>query len=189
MNAQTRREPGLAPLSSIFALYGNSTFGGGTATIVELEKHIIDEQRWITREESQLAFAICRLTPGTNLLAYCVGVGWRIRGFAGAVIALAAASLPCAAIAVALTVFFSAWSMHPLTTIALRAVLAAAIGIVVGTAWTMVRPYIDRGDYARTAAFGVLAFVLVTTGLLTPFRALVLAAVVGAVTAPSEAGR
>ena len=69
MDAPIVRSPALGSLASIFALYGNATFGGGTATIVEIEKHIIDEQRWITREESQLAFAICRLTPGTNLLA------------------------------------------------------------------------------------------------------------------------
>ena len=47
----------LGSLASIFALYGNSTFGGGTATVVEIEKHIIDEHQWITREESHLAFA------------------------------------------------------------------------------------------------------------------------------------
>jgi chromate transporter len=176
----------LGSVASIFALHGNATLGGGTATIVEVEKHIIDERRWITREESHLAFAICRLTPGTNLLADCVGVGWRMRGVAGALVALAAASLPCAAIAVALTIFFAAWSTHRLTAIALSAVLAAAIGIMLGTAWTMIRPYIRRGEYARTAAFGVMAFAIVATGLSTPFRVLALAAIIGALTAPSE---
>ena len=137
MEAPIVRSPDLRSVASIFALYGNSTFGGGTATIVEIEKRIIDEHDWITREQSHVAFAICRLTPGTNLLAYCVAVGWRMRGLAGALIALAAASLPSAAIAVALTIFFAAWSTHRLTTIALHAVLAAAIGIMVGSAWTM----------------------------------------------------
>ncbi len=103
MEAPIVRSPGLGSLASIFALYGNSTFGGGTATIVEIEKHIIDEHRWVTREESHVAFAICRLTPGTNLLAYCVGIAWRMRGLVGAVVALVAASLPSAAIAVVLT--------------------------------------------------------------------------------------
>ena len=186
MEAPIVRLPGFGALASVFALYGNSTFGGGTATVVEIEKHIIDEQRWITREESNVAFAICRLTPGTNLLAYCVGVGWRMRGLVGALIALGAASLPSAAIAVGLTIFFTAWSTHRLTTIALHAVLAAAIGIMVGTAWTMVRPYVERGAYGPTVAFAMAAFILAVTGLLTPFRVLVVAAAIGAATAPSE---
>ena len=109
-----------------------------------------------------------------------------MRGVAGALVALVAVSLPCAAIAVALTIFFATWSTHRLTAIALSAVLAAAIGIMLGTAWTMIRPYIRGGEYARTAAFGVLAFAIVATGLLTPFRVLVLAAIIGAFTVPSE---
>ena len=186
MDAPIVRSPALGSLAAIFALYGNATFGGGTATIVEIERHLIDEQGWITREESHLAFAIWRLTPGTNLLAYCVGIGWRIRGVAGALVALAAASLPCAAIAVAWTIFFATWSAHRLTAIALSAALAAAIGIMLGTAWTMIRPYLGHGEYTRTAAFGILAFAIVGTGLLTPFRVLVLAAIIGALTVPSE---
>ena len=186
MEAPPVRWPKLGSLASTFALYANSTFGGGTATIVEIEKHIIDQPRWITREESHVAFAICRLTPGTNLLAYCVAVGWRMRGLAGAVIAVAAASLPSAAIAVALTIFFSAWSTHQLTTVALHAVLAAAIGIMVGTAWTMVRPFFERRAYVPTVSFAMAAFILAVTGVLTPFFVLVLAAAIGAATAPSE---
>ena len=110
-----------------------------------------------------------------------------MRGVAGALVALVAASLPCAAIAVGLTIFFTTWSTHRLTAIALSAVLAAAIGIMLGTAWTMIRPYTGRGEYPRTAAFGALAFAIVTAGLLTPFRVLMLAAIIGAFTVPLEA--
>jgi chromate transporter len=34
------------------------------------------------------------LTPGTNLLAFCTGIGWLLRGLSGALIALLAASVP-----------------------------------------------------------------------------------------------
>ena len=187
MEAPIVRAPSLTSLGSAFARYGNSTFGGGTATIVEIEKHIIDEHAWISREDSHVAYAICRLTPGTNLLAYCVGVGWRMRGIGGALVALIAASLPCAAIAVALTIFFSAWSTNRLTTVALKAALAAAIGIMVGTAWTMIRPYIERGDYGRTLVYAATALLLALSGVLTPFRVLIIAAVVGALSARPEA--
>jgi chromate transporter len=180
MEASIDRSPTLRALAAVFARYGNSTFGGGTATIVEIERHIIDERAWLSRDESHLAFAICRLTPGTNLLAYCVGVGWRMRGLLGAIVALTTASLPCAAIAVALTHFFSTWTAHRLTTGALRAALAAAIGIMVGTARLMVRPYVARREYARTAAFATTALFLALSGTLTPFRVLAAAAVLGA---------
>jgi hypothetical protein len=51
----------------------------------------------------------------------------------------------------------------------------------------MIRPYVELGEYVPTIAFDVTAFVLEMTGVLTPFRVLVLAAVIGAVAVPSEA--
>ena len=179
--------PRVTALASVFARYGNSTFGGGTATIVEIEKHIIDEHQWLSRDDSHLAYAICRLTPGTNLLAYCVGVGWRIRGVGGAAVALTSASLPCAAFAVVLTMFLSTWSAYPFTKSALKGALAAAIGIMIGTAWTMIRPAIQQRHYARTLLYGIVACVLAVIGALTPFQLLLVAAVTGAVAAPAEA--
>lgn len=186
MDSPIEPSPRLAGLASVFARYGNSTFGGGTATIVEIEKHIVDERQWVSRDHSHLAYAICRLTPGTNVLAYCVGVGWRIRGIAGAVVALTTASLPSAAVAVALTIFFSTWSTHALTASALKAALAAAIGIMIGTAWTMIRPAIQQREYVRTIGYGVLAFLLGVFHVLSPVQLLVLAALVGALSAPAE---
>src|SRR6476646_11982270 len=90
----TVRRPSLPALASVFGWYGNSTFGGGTATVVEIERHIIDEHEWLARRDSHLAYAISRLTPGTNLLAYCVGAGWRMRGLTGALVALCPTSVP-----------------------------------------------------------------------------------------------
>jgi hypothetical protein len=37
-----------------------------------------------------LAYALSRLTPGTNLLAFCTAVGWLILRLPGALLALAA---------------------------------------------------------------------------------------------------
>lgn len=37
------------------------------------------------------------------MLAFCTGVGWLVRGLPGALVALVAASVPCAIMVVALT--------------------------------------------------------------------------------------
>ena len=176
----TVRRPSLRALASVFGRYGNSTFGGGTATIVEIERHVIDEHEWLSRRDSHLAYAISRLTPGTNLLAYCVGAGWRMRGLAGAIVALCAASLPSAAMATALTRFFALWSERPLTAAALRGALAAAIAIMVGTAWTMMRPTMQGRRAIRTVVLAVAAFALAYVVRVTPVQVLFAAAVFGA---------
>jgi chromate transporter len=172
--------PDLLVLAGVAAVSGNSTFGGGTATIVEIERQVIDARGWLTRTDSHLAYAISRLTPGTNLLAYCVAVGWRMRGAMGAVVVLIAVSVPSAAIATVLTVFFASWSEHPLTARALNAVFAAAVAIVAGTVWTMVRPYVEQRNYVRTLLFGAGGLLLTASDAASPFQVLVIAAAAGA---------
>jgi chromate transporter len=172
--------PPLPRVAAVLALAGNSTFGGGTATIVEIERHLIDRHGWFLRSDSHLAYAISRLTPGTNLLAYVVAVGWRMRGAMGAVVALMAVSVPGAALAVVLTAFVAGWAEHPLTAPALNAVLAAAVAIMAGTSWTMVRPYIEQRAYLRTFLFAGSGLLVALTGALSPFQVLLVALVAGA---------
>jgi hypothetical protein len=52
-------------------------------------------------------------TPGANLLAFCTGFGWIIRGPAGALVALLASSIPCALLVAGLTAVFSYWQNNP----------------------------------------------------------------------------
>jgi chromate transporter len=125
MSDAIARCPSPRSLASLFGRYGSSTFGGGAATIVEIERRIIDEHAWLDRADSLLGGAIARLTPRTNSLAYWVGAGWRIRGVTGAVVAVVAASVPSAALATGLTWSISAWSRNMLTAAALRGAVAA----------------------------------------------------------------
>jgi Chromate transporter len=80
----------------LFARYANFTLGGGSATTAVLHHELVGKRRWITDHHFILCFALGRLTPGTNLLAFCTGVGWLLPGMAGAVAALMSASIPCA---------------------------------------------------------------------------------------------
>jgi chromate transporter len=101
--------PRLAPLAWVFARYGNFTLGGGSATTAVPHHELVGRRQWLTQDRFTLCFALGRLTPGTNLLAFCTGVGWLLRGMAGAVTALMAASIPCAIMVIVLTALFNEW--------------------------------------------------------------------------------
>ena len=94
--------PSLRAIASVFARYANTTFGGGSATIAVLREQIVEKRPWLDREQFDLAYALSRLTPGTNLLAFCTAAGWITRRGLGALFALLAASLPCSLLAVAI---------------------------------------------------------------------------------------
>jgi chromate transporter len=98
--------PTLKQITSVFARYANLTLGGGSATTAVLHSEIVDKRQWVSEAQFALSFALGRLTPGTNLLAFCVAVGWILRGWAGALVSLLAASIPCSLVVIAITVLF-----------------------------------------------------------------------------------
>ena len=67
--------PRLRSLACVFARFGNFTFGGGSATIATLQSEVVEQRRWLEHDPFHLCYAISRLTPGTNLLAFCVAAG------------------------------------------------------------------------------------------------------------------
>ena len=179
LNLTTR--PRLSEIAGVFARYGNLTFGGGSATIGVLQQETEIKRSWITHDQFQLCYGLSRLTPGTNLLAFCAAAGQLMRGWFGAVVALAAASLPCSLIAVAVTALVEVWMHNPWVKAALHGALAAAVGIIVYTCWHLTRSNLRRSNRVRIAFVLLGSVVLQGVFAIAPIRVLLLAAVVGAI--------
>ena len=176
--ATDRPRPTLAALAGVFARYANTTFGGGSATIAVLKHQIVDKRAWIDRDEFDLSYALSRLTPGTNLLAFCTAAGWTTRRWLGALVALLASSLPCSLLAVLVTVFYGELHDSVYFQAALSGALAAAVAIVVATAWVFAEPHVKAAPWKAAAV--VPAAVALSLGAgLSPVQVLLAAAAVG----------
>ena len=147
---------GLGSIAWVFARYANFTLGGGSATV--LHRELLDKRRWISSDDFTLCFALARLTPGTNLLAFCTGIGWRLQALSGAVVALLAASIPCTAIVVVATSLFSHWQENPWAQAALHGAVAAAVAITVKTCWTIAHPHFRGRARLRVVLVAAAAF-------------------------------
>lgn len=170
--------PSLPEIGSTMARYANTTFGGGSATIAVLRDQIVTKRQWLRESEFQLNYALSRLTPGTNLIAFCTAAGWTRRGWRGAILALIAASVPCSLLAVLVTIFYEELQGTGWFQAALRGALAAAIAIMGSTAWAFAEPHVKAAPWK--AAVIVPATLGLTVGLgFTPVKILLLAAVVG----------
>ena len=165
----------------MFLRYGNFTFGGGSATTAVLHRAIVERRRWIDQTAFTLCFGLGRLTPGTNVLAFCTGVGWLLRGWRGGMVTLLAASIPCAAIVVLISEVFTQLSGNPLWQHALRGALAAAVGITVATCWTIAKPHMRRETCLRVVVLAGGAFIAAAVFSIYPIPVLLIAAVVGGV--------
>jgi chromate transporter len=169
----------LKQIASVFTRYTNFTLGGGSATTAVLHGEIVGKRQWVSEEQFVLSFALGRLTPGTNLLALCVGIGWILRRWSGAVVALLAAPIPCTVMVVVLTALFSRWQENPDAQAAIKGEIAAAVAITVKTVWTIAHPHYRSGNRVRVVLIGAAAFSLHVFVGVSPIEVLLIAVVVG----------
>jgi chromate transporter len=167
----------LGQLGWIVARDVNRTVGGGYAAM-ELMRRTFVARGWMTGATNGVIVAVSRLTPGTNVLAYCTAAGWRLRGWRGSAVALAAASIPSSII----IFLMSAALMRVATYRAVQAGLAvgmlAACVLLFAAAWSLLKPYLRSRARVRVVAMLAGALALYFVGL-TPVRVLLIASAVG----------
>lgn len=152
-----RRSPSWATLMFLFANVGAKAFGGA------LQAHLMHQclkRGLLTEKEYLEALNWCQSLPGpngTNLAAY---IGWRLKGFLGALIATLALVLPGALAILVLSQFMAASPDQPIVEGALSSIAAAAVGLIIGMVWQLGERVGDRRQLIITA----IVFILV--GLL-----------------------
>src|ERR1035437_10223857 len=136
-----------------------------------MHSEIVATRQWISGETYATVFALARITPGTNLLAFCAGVAWELQGFAGAIASL---------LVVLLTRGYDAFRTNSLAMAAIGGILASAVGMMAAAAWQLARPYLDRQRGLKAVAMTGSAIALSLGLHLSPIQVIGLAAVAGA---------
>jgi chromate transporter len=187
LNPQQNFPPSVRKLTEIFFRVGNTTFGGGYVTIGMLGRELVDMRRWISAEKFDLAFALARVTPGTNLIAFCAAIGALICGTAGAIGAVLALTAPSSALAVLITYGFERWQGNRIAMAAIGGTVAAVAGMMWATIWVILKPHVSRtmtlpgmtrnlqvvliagGGFAASRIFGFTPLPIILAGTLVGF--------------------
>ncbi len=169
----------LSKLQLVFLRIGNLTFGGGDPTMAALERELVTRRRWLSPEKYGLCYGLARITPGTNLLAFCAAAAWFLRGWTGAVLAVLAVTVPSAVLVVWLTHIYEILKDNTLAMGAIAGSLAAAVGMMTAAAWSLIRPYVGRKTWFRTLVLAGGSIVLLLQFSVPPIQVLALAAVTG----------
>lgn len=120
-----------------------------------LGRELVDQRRWLTSDQFDLSFALSRVTPGTNLIAFCAAVGAVLRGWTGAMAAVLASTVPAAVIAVGLMYGLEALESNRVAMAAIAGTVAAVAGMMWSTIWTILKPHL--GGSVRTLQVAVIA--------------------------------
>jgi len=158
---------------------GNLTFGGGDPTMAALHRELVVTRGWLDHERYGLIYSLARATPGTNILAFCAGVGWQLARWRGAITAVLAASIPCAALVVWFTFVYTSLRSNAHAMAAIGGTLAAAVGMMWAAGYQLFRPRWKYGGRLRAVVVMGGGFALSYQVGLSPIQVLGLGALIG----------
>jgi chromate transporter len=90
MNIASKPPAPKVPLAALYVVFfrlGLFSFGGGMSAW--LYRETVEVRRWVTREVFLAGFALGQILPGVNSTNVTIYIGQRLRGAAGAAVALA----------------------------------------------------------------------------------------------------
>lgn len=90
-----------------FMKIGAFTFGGGWAMISIIEREIVDNHKWITKDEFLDLLAIAQAMPGILAVNIAVVIGDRLRGVKGSMAAAFGTILPSFVIILIIAIFLT----------------------------------------------------------------------------------
>jgi len=146
----------LGRIFRVFALIGVTSFGGGI--VAYLRRALVDKEKWLDEDGFMAALEISQTLPGLNSTNMSVIVGRKLRGAAGATVAVLGMILPGALVVTALGFAYVALRHDPKVAVVLTGVAAAAVGLLLQVTlkigWkSLIRP--------KDLVFVVVVFVLV----------------------------
>ena len=174
--ANERARPSLVSLADLYFRIGTKTFGSGSTTVVLLSREIT-ARNWLAQWQTDLFYALARVAPGTNVLAFVATSAHAMRGWAGAITAILSLSIPASIVVVLLTLAYQRWNEHPAGGAFISAAMASIVGIVAGAAWLLSWPRFVRGMRVRTFALVIGAAAL--SFFLPPLPILAIGAIAG----------
>lgn len=90
---------------SIFKI-GAFTFGGGYAMIPLIEQEVVNNKKWLNKDEFMDVLVVAQSLPGAMAINASIFLGYRIAGILGAISALIAVILPSFIIIILIAAFF-----------------------------------------------------------------------------------
>ncbi|MBX9746472.1 MAG: chromate efflux transporter [Hyphomonadaceae bacterium] len=174
------------PLATLFReslKVGCLGFGGPAGQIALMHRVFVDERKWIDDARFQHMLAFCMLLPGPEAQQLATYIGWRLRGWAGALIAGWMFVLPGALIVLGLSWLYVNYGELPLVAAAFDGVKCAVVALVAEALYKVGK----RALKTQTALFVAIAtFVALVFG--APFPLVIVAAALFGLAAPALVG-
>jgi len=118
---------------------GCFAFGGGYAIIALLENEFISKRNWIDHDEFLDVVAIAESTPGPIAINVATYIGYKLKGFIGAVVATVGMCLPSFVIMYLVSLFYEQFMEITLVAAAFKGIQICVVYLIASAGLKMLK--------------------------------------------------
>lgn len=163
----------LTMFGSFFKI-GLFTFGGGYAMVPIIQREVIDRRGWVDRDEFVELLTLAQSAPGPIALNTSVFVGYKMRGYAGALAALLGVVVPAFTVILLVAIYFSQIRDNEYINAAFKGMRPAVVALIISPIVSL-----SRGMGAWKYALAAVVALFVWWSGVSPIWLIVAAAVAG----------
>ena len=138
-----------------FLKIGAFTFGGGYAMIALLENEFIARKKWLGKDEFLDMVAIAESTPGPVAINSATYIGYKMAGFAGALLSTIAVSMPSFIIIYIISLFLDDFLSLTYVAYAFKGIQVCVIYLILSAGVKMLKS-IDKSAFNITVLLSVI---------------------------------
>ncbi len=138
------RAPSLAALAGYFLRLGTFGFGGPIALAGYMQRDLVEERGWVTKDEYVKGLALAQLAPGPLAAQLAIYLGWARGGIPGATLVALAFVLPSFVMVMAISVAYVRFGGLAWMQAAFYGIGAAVIAIILRSAYKLVKLTLGR---------------------------------------------
>jgi chromate transporter len=161
----------------VFFKIGAFTIGGGYAMVPLIEKQVVDNKKWIEKEEFIDMIALAQASPGVLAVNTAIFVGYKTAGYPGVFFTVLGGVLPSFLIILAIATLFTGIRDNPAVERIFMGIRPAVVALIAAPVYRMGKnAKINR----KTIIIPVIAAVLVAFANITPVY-IIIASVLGGI--------
>lgn len=159
-----------------FAKIGTFTLGGGYAMVQMMEREVVDQKGWLSREEFMDTVVVSQSTPGLFAIDMSSHIGYKLKGVKGGVVGALATALPSVVIILLIAMFFQAFKGNPYVEKIFMGVRPCVVALILAPCFSMAR---KANLNARNWWIPLVCALLIVAFGVSPIWCIVLAGVGG----------
>jgi chromate transporter len=127
----------LGQLATYFTRLGFTAFGGPAAHVAMMERDLVQDKRWISRQHFLDIMAATQLVPGPNSTETAIHMGYHQRGIPGLLVAGACFILPAFLLVLLISIAYVAYGTLPQVDAVFYGIQPVIVAIIVQAAYRL----------------------------------------------------